>query len=178
LIENVTNSAAGGRNLTFLSGHLPSPGNRPYAVLDYLLVERKGEGICAEQEALDYVRSIALGAGFASFARNFALFGNVMHHNDYLRSDVYGRPDAFLQTKTAGVTGESHANLIQGGGGNAPQVDHIIPEALNGANCLSNAQITSMSYNTSKGKNTSQLAMRDDQWKANMTAELIKQGLA
>ncbi|MGH9584317.1 MAG: hypothetical protein ACRD4O_15440, partial [Bryobacteraceae bacterium] len=168
LIENVTNSPLGGLNFSFLKGALPTADRRPCRTIDFLALERKGGGFLSEADAFEYAHGIGCGREFSASAKSLALFACICRHGGWLASDAYRDPRSYLEIGGSAVI-EQHGALIHGGGHNAPQVDHIIPQQLGGPNCLSNAQVTSMQYNVTKGKNTAQLALRDPAWIANMT---------
>ncbi len=167
LVENVTNAGPGNRDLTFLKGRLPPPDKRPLAFMDYLMLVHPYVLDVDANTVVEYVNSIALGAKFAKSARQLAIFGNILKHNNWLCSDVYGDPSAVLNIGGSAVL-EYFPLLLAGGGLNAPHVDHILPESLGGPNCFSNAQITSHSYNVQKGNRTKSLGLRGEDWKREM----------
>jgi hypothetical protein len=181
-IENISNTPVGNRDLRFLKGHLPPLDKRPYAFLDYWLVEMKGEGftppLIDQTKVLEYINSIGVKqndqrVNFGPVGRQLAIIGCILRHNNRLLSDAFGNKDAMMQLsdKTGKITQaviEVNQVLIEGGGYNAPQVDHIVPDNQGGATCLSNAQVTSMQYNSAKQDATEFLALRSDEWKQKM----------
>ncbi len=171
-IETVRNSPIGNRDFGFLAGHLPPPEQRPYAAVDFVLLTQAKHPLCTAVKSRNYVHKIGNGSNFTNTAKALALKCNPLIHNDFLVSDAYGQPHTALLA-THGAVIETEQGLMNGGGHNAPQVDHIVPQAKAGANCLSNAQITSMRYNTSKQETVAPLGMRDDAWKQQM-AEAMK----
>jgi hypothetical protein len=171
-IEDVTSTPIGGINLSFLRGHLPPPEQRPNACMDYLLIERRGEGLFDESLILAYVKSIANAAPFPEATRQMVLKCAILRNNNRLVSDASGNKAATLDVGN-GVVSENFGVLVEGGGANAPQVDHIVPQKLKGANCFSNAQITSAQYNASKGKNVDSLQFRDQHWKEQMRRKML-----
>jgi hypothetical protein len=171
-IEDVTSTPIGGFDLSFLKGHLPPPDQRPNACMDYLLIGRRGEGLFDESVITAYIRSIALGASFPEFTRQMALKCAIVRNHNRLISDASGNRATTLDVGN-GVVSELFGPLIEGGGNNGPQVDHIVPEALRGPNCFSNAQITSAHYNASKGKNVDSLRFRDPGWMTAMQKKLL-----
>lgn len=158
----------------FLKGYLPAVEQRPYAVLDYLLLVYGGTygdvpGVDSTN-VLAYANSVQLGGGFNDFHRVLVKQANVLLNNNWLKSDVTGRQFA-IETKESVVT-EQHSNLLDGGGSNAPQVDHIIPESLRGPNCFSNARLTSMQFNVQRGQCTQQFNYHDETWRREMLQKL------
>ena len=181
-IENIANTPVGGRDLTFLKGHLPPLEKRRYAFLDYWFVELKGGGftppIVSESEVLDYIRSIGIKHGgkrtnFPEVARRWAKYGCIITHNNRLLSDVYGAKDAAMKVGDT-VLIEPHQVLIDGGGYDAPQIDHILPDNQGGATCFSNAQVTSMQYNTTKQDATERVELKSADWKKQNLEEMMK----
>ena len=167
-IEDVTSAGRTGCNLTFLAGHLPPVNRRPLAFLDYWLIGYQGLGRVSDSLIGEYVHSIALGAPYSlQWVREFAIKGNILANNNWLTSDAHGKRDTAIELSDSVVT-EQHRELLIGGGANAPHVDHIVPESLDGPNCFSNAQITSAQYNVQKGNHTKQFVYRSDEWKADM----------
>jgi len=175
-IEDVRSTAVGHLDLSFLAGHLPKPEHRPYAGVDWLLTTRLHNSFCDEKTTLAYLQSLANKAEFTATAKGLALRANPALHGDYLMSDAYNKPHTYLEA-THGVVIETESNLLNGGGANAPQVDHIFPKAAGGANCLSNAQITSMRYNSSKQDTIKVLEIRSPQWKEEMLKKLASDPL-
>jgi hypothetical protein len=170
-IEDVNSSAVGHRDLSFLAGHLPKPEHRPYAGLDWLMMTRLHNSLCDESTTLAYVNSIGNSADFAGITKRLALRANPVLHGDFLVSDAYSKPHTYLEA-THGAVIETESALMNGGGANAPQVDHIFPKAAGGANCLSNAQITSMRYNSSKQDTIKVLEIRSPAWKRDMLEKM------
>jgi len=158
----------------FLKGYLPALDQRPYAVLDYFLIVYGGKygdvPPVDSSDILKYVNSVKQGGGFEDFHRALVKQANVLLNNNWLKSDVVGKP--FAIETGQGVVSEQHANLIDGGGANAPQVDHIIPESLKGPNCFSNARLTSLQFNVQRGNTTQQFNYRDDTWRREMLKKL------
>ena len=170
-IETVRNSPVGNVDFGFLAGHLPPPEHRPYAAVDYVLLTQAQHPLCTPVKSRNYVERIGNGFAFTSTAKALALQCNPLIHNDFVVSDAYGKAHTALLA-THGAVVETEQALMNGGGHNAPQVDHIVPQARLGANCLSNAQITSMRYNTSKQQTVQLLDMRDDAWKQQKAEEM------
>lgn len=178
-IEDCSAAGSRKRDLTFLKGTLPPLDRRPLAFLDYAIIaypyvaERLG---LTEAQMISYIDSIGTGKSFTrpKWVRSLAIKGNILAHNNWLRSDVYGRRDAVIQTKNEGIVIETFDGLMEGGGSSAPQLDHIMPEAKKGPNCFSNGQITSQQYNSQKGKSTTLVDMRDEAWKRDMEEKLLK----
>lgn len=159
---------------SFLKGCLPALDQRPYAVLDYFLFVYGGQygDVPPVESSLisSYANSIKPGAGFGDFQRALMKQANVLMNSNWLKSDVTGKQYA-IETKE-GVVTEQFPNLIDGGGSNAPQVDHIIPESLKGPNCFSNARLTSMQFNVQRGNCTNQFNYRDEKWRQEMLQQL------
>lgn len=171
-IEDANSAGSSGRDLRFLAGHLPPPSQRPLAFLDYWLIAYQGLGRVDRNLIEEYIQSIALGASFnKKWIRELAIKGNILAHNNHLISDAFGNKEAAVELKDSVVI-ETHEDLIVGGGGNAPHVDHIVPESLGGPNCFSNAKVTSMQYNVQKGNQTKQFQFRDDRWKEEMLKKM------
>jgi hypothetical protein len=180
-VEDVTSTQVGRRDLTFLRGvHLPLPDRRPYAALDYLMTSRINNDFCGEDTIRQYVNSINTGWPFADVTKDLVRRANPILHGDYLVSDAFGirhttlaRADkSGVHKGMIGVILESFSSLINGGGNNAPQVDHIVPQAMFGANCLSNAQLTSAHYNAHKQDTISILKFKDPKWVPEMLEKM------
>jgi 5-methylcytosine-specific restriction endonuclease McrA len=171
-IENVTSAGNSGRDLRFLTGHLPPVGRRPLAFLDYWLIAYSGLGKVDRNLIEEYIQSIGLGTSFGlKWVRELAIKANILAHDNHLISDAFGDKESAVELKDTVVI-ETHQNLIVGGGANAPHIDHIVPESLGGPNCFSNAKVTSMQYNVQKGNQTKQFQFRDDRWREEMLQKL------
>lgn len=147
-------------------GSVPAAGDRRYAMLDYIALMHDGRyGAVAfgnGYQTYKYLEHIREGGGFAEhrpakWFRAVLQTANAALHGTTLQSDAYANPGANIVLQS-GVVVEGHNGLMVGGGANAPEIDHVVPESQGGANCFSNAQLTSKSYNAAKGKRTEVLA--------------------
>jgi hypothetical protein len=135
---------------------------RPYAVLDYWLIEKEG-GIyndqvlppdlnCELSERYEPLVSITGKGGrraeFETWQEQLILKVHAAWHTGYFESDAFGR--AALPNTGVPVT-ETHQRLILGAAGSGPSFDHILPATLGGSNLFSNCQLTSIKFNSSKG---------------------------
>jgi DNA/RNA non-specific endonuclease/HNH endonuclease len=127
------------------------PEQRPYAVLDYMALSK----------AIDFelLRDVDNGREFDGPQRGWILALNRLDNEGVLVTDVH--------EDFAAVSSESHEDaygnviwhgdyvvhdfplgvLIEAGGDQAPEVDHVIPKSFNGCNAFSNAQVISRAYN-------------------------------
>jgi hypothetical protein len=167
-IESITTTPAGSCNFKDLN--VPPPERRPYAGLDWLMLDRGSQSFCSKEVILDYIQGIENGTEFLNETRAIVLRANPILHRDFLCSDAYGSTP--IDTPNQGPVLETFQALINGGGNNAPQVDHIVPRAAGGANCFSNAQVTSMHYNSHKQDNFTNFPMRSEEWKREQLAKL------
>lgn len=170
-IESVAEAGSAKRSMLFLKGYLPPPGKRPLAFIDLLIIEKPHVLGVDPTLVAQYIQSIKLGGKFEKQYRMWAIMGNILKNNNWLRSNVYGARDAALELLHQGVVTENFDHLVVGGGLNAPHVDHIVPKSLKGPNCFSNAQIVSHSYNVQKGNCTKPLEYRSEEWKQQMLAK-------
>ena len=153
---------------------LPPVQLRPYAFLDYIAFAKKGtyDRFQFDDRFLNYyLENVSRKAGFAKVDldgafRKTMLTANAAGHGTVLTSDAYGDRDSLFQTKGGLVVQENIAGLVNGGGTNAPEIDHIFPENQGGANCFSNARLTSKSYNAAKRDSVQQFELMPEQLKA------------
>lgn len=179
-LETASNPLGG--NFSHLANAMPKDlAKRPLAFLDYALIahpetwERLG---VTESNVIEYLNSLGVGESYKlSWVRQLALKGNILAHQNWLTSDVFGDRSSVIVQKTGGIVTEPHQHLIIGGGSDAPQVDHIVPESKGGCNAFSNAQITSQLYNGQKSNFTQTLEPRSQDWFNEMTRKLHEQGL-
>jgi hypothetical protein len=131
---------------------------RPYAVLDYWLIVKKGEGYVSKHEtdypglAAGYQPQISGGmlarANFEAWQMDLMRRVCYAKNDGYLKSDAHGR---MVADDTGIPVEEKHEFLIHGAAGNGDSFDHILPAARGGSNLFSNCQITSSKFNSSKG---------------------------
>jgi hypothetical protein len=172
-IENVTSAGSARRDLTFLAGHLPPPERRPLAYLDYWLIAYNASGEIGSSRIDEYINSIGLKRSYKlKWVRDLAISGNICRNNNHLLSDIYGSHEGAFEMKTTGLVMEMHHALVIGGGLNSPEVDHIVPESMDGPNCFSNAQITSKAYNAQKGNHMIPFVFRDEAWHTQMAQQV------
>jgi hypothetical protein len=130
------------------------PERRPYAVLDYWFLQKNGEGYLNDHYkpyALDYQTNLDIGCEFLDFQKDLIFKIHYANHAGFLKSDVYGMSAG---SKPKGVpVPEPYQDLIHGAAGNGPSFDHICPINLDGSNLFSNCQLTSMAFNSRKGRN-------------------------
>jgi hypothetical protein len=137
---------------------LPPIQLRPYAFLDYIAFERKGtyDGFAFDARFLQYyLYNVSKKANFTDVDqdgtfRKIMLNANAATHGTLLTSDAYRDPASVFQAKGGLPIDEHISGLISGGGVNAPEIDHIFPYDQGGANCFSNARLTSKAYNAAK----------------------------
>jgi hypothetical protein len=143
-----------------LKNALPKPPiPRPYAVLDYWLIAKRGAGYVDPTGAIDgptctanYRPSVTTDpwnrANFEGWQGQLIYAVNYARHAGYLDSDAHGRAAA----PNSGVPiAEPYQRLIYGAAGNGPALDHIYPAQLGGCNAFSNCQVTSGCFNSKKG---------------------------
>ncbi|HYW10165.1 MAG TPA: DNA/RNA non-specific endonuclease [Longimicrobium sp.] len=124
---------------------------RPYAILDYMAL--------SSSINFPLLANVDNHRGFDEQQRAWILALNRMDNNDLLITD----DAADFATTATDLHRDSRGNhiyhgsyiadgfplgvLMETGGDQAPEVDHIIPESRGGSNAFSNAQVISRAYN-------------------------------